>query len=60
MSEFFGVIFTWVVAASVLLSVVGIFLVIAFSIMRVCDLVVGSPLVKMVDDVLPNDRGMSK
>ena len=56
MSEFFGVIFTWVAAIAVLLSVVGIFLVIAFSIMRVCDLAAGSPLVKMVDDVLPDDH----
>ena len=55
MSEFFGVIFVWVTAASVLLSVVGIGLVIAFSLMRVCDLAAGSPLVKMVDDVLPDE-----
>ena len=60
MSEFFGVIFTWVSAAAVLLSVVGIGLVVAFSIMRVCDLVVSKPLAKMVDGVLPDDRGMSE
>ena len=56
MSEFFGVIFTWGAAALVLLLVVGIGLVIALSLMRVCDLAAGSPLVKMVDDVLPDDH----
>ena len=55
MSEFFGVIFVWVTAASVLLSVVGIGLVVAFSLMRVCDLAAEKPLVKMVDDVLPDE-----
>ena len=55
MSEFFGVIFTWGAAALVLLLVVGIGLVIALSLMRVCDLAAGSPLVKMVDDVLPDE-----
>ena len=60
MSEFFGVIFTWGAAIFVLMLVVGIGLVIAFSLMRVCDLAAGSPLVKMVDDVLPDDRGMNE
>ena len=55
MSEFFGVIFMWVAAAAVLLSVIGVGLVVAFSLMRVCDLAASSPLVKMVDDVLPDE-----
>ena len=42
MNEFFGVIFVWLTAIAVLLSVVGISLAAMFSLMAICDWIAGN------------------
>ena len=42
MNEFFGVIFVWIAAIAVLISVVGIVLAGMFSLMAICDWAAGN------------------
>ena len=42
MSEFFGVVFVWIAAIAVLLSVISIVLAAMFSLMAICDWVAGN------------------